>query len=84
MFWQIETEKKNNVFKKFVSINISDFTLFDDTDEFYSCFHIREDTRYTLYTDKMEFHVLELSKLPKELKDDTSDILLWAKFIIFI
>ena len=29
----------------------------------------------------MEFHVLELSKLPKELKEDTSDILLWAKFI---
>ena len=29
----------------------------------------------------MEFHVLELSKLPKELKEDTSDILLWAKII---
>ena len=29
----------------------------------------------------MEFHILELSKLPKELKEDTSDILLWAKFI---
>ena len=29
----------------------------------------------------MEFHVLELSKLPKELKEDSIDILLWAKFI---
>ena len=29
----------------------------------------------------MEFHVLELSKLPKELKENSSDILLWAKFI---
>lgn len=29
----------------------------------------------------MEFHVLELPKLPKELKEDASDILLWAKFI---
>ena len=78
---QIQAGQKYTVFKKCVSISILDFTLFDDTDEFYSCFHIREDNRHTLYTDKMEFHVLELSKLPKELKEDTSDILLWAKFI---
>lgn len=78
---QIEQGQKYNVFKRCVSISILDFTLFQDTDEFYSCFHIREDNRNTIYTDKMEFHVLELSKLPKELKEDTSDILLWAKFI---
>jgi hypothetical protein len=29
----------------------------------------------------MEFHILELTKLPKKLKEDTNDILLWAKFI---
>ena len=29
----------------------------------------------------MEFHVLELPKLPKELKDSGDNILLWAKFI---
>ena len=29
----------------------------------------------------MEFQVLELSKLHKELKEDASDVLLWAKFI---
>ncbi|RKI40310.1 hypothetical protein D7V86_11735 [bacterium D16-51] len=40
-----------------------------------------EDTRHFIYTDKMEFHVLELPKLPKELKDDSDNILLWAKFI---
>ena len=67
--------------KKCVCISILDFTLFDDTNEFYSCFHILEDTRHTLYTDKVEFHVVELSKLPKELKEDSNDILLWAKFI---
>lgn len=78
---QIEEGQQYDVFKRCVSISILDFTLFHDTDEFYSCFHIREDNRNTLYTDKMEFHVIELSKLPKELKEDTSDILLWAKFI---
>ena len=29
----------------------------------------------------MEFHVLELPKLPKELREDSSDIELWGKFI---
>lgn len=78
---QIEEGQSYDVFKRCVSISILDFTLFHDTDEFYSCFHLREDTRHTIFTDKMEFHVLELTKLPKELKEDTSDMLLWAKFI---
>ena len=29
----------------------------------------------------MEFHVIELTKLPTELKENSSDRLLWAKFI---
>ncbi len=70
-----------SVLKKCVSISILDFKLLPEEPEFYSCFHLREDTRHTLYTDKMEFHVLELPKLPKELKEEASDILLWAKFI---
>ncbi|NDO46018.1 Rpn family recombination-promoting nuclease/putative transposase [Clostridium sp. MD294] len=78
---QIQSGQNYTVFKKCVSISILDFKLFQDTDEFYSCFHILEDTRHTLYTDKMEFHVLELPKLPKQLKKDASDVLLWAKFI---
>ena len=57
------------------------FVLFPKELEFYSCFHIMEDTRHTIYTDKMEFHVIELPKLPERLKEDNSDILLWAKFI---
>ena len=78
---QIESGDNYKVFKRCVSISLLNFTLFKDTKEFYSCFHLREDTRNTIYTDKMEFHVVELTKLPKELKEDSSDILLWAKFI---
>ena len=29
----------------------------------------------------MEFHVIELPKLPEEIKENSSDIELWAKFI---
>ena len=78
---QIRPGQNYSVFKKCVSISILDFTLFQEDTEFYSCFHIREDNRHTLYTDKMEFHILELPKLPDELKEDSGDILLWAKFI---
>ena len=78
---QISSGQDYSVFKKCVNISILDFVLFPEEQEFYSCFHIREDTRHILYTDKMEFHLLELPKLPKELKEDNNNILLWAKFI---
>ncbi len=78
---QISTGQNYNVFKKCVSISILNFNLFRGETEFYSCFHIREDTRNFVYTDKMEFHVLELPKLPRELKEDCSNIELWARFI---
>ncbi len=78
---QIEQGQDYDVFKKCVSISILDFELFKGEPEFYSCFHIREDSRSLLLTDKMEFHIIELPKLPGGLKDDASAILLWAKFI---
>lgn len=78
---QIEQGQKYDVLKKCVSISILDFELFKDQEEFYSSFHIREDQRNFLFTDKMEFHVIELPKLPKERKEETSDVELWAKFI---
>ena len=78
---QINAGEDYTVFKQCVSISILDFKLFEHDPEFYSCFHIREDSRHFLYTDKMEFHVLELPKLPKELREDSSDIELWGKFI---
>jgi predicted transposase/invertase (TIGR01784 family) len=78
---QISAGEDYTMFKKCVSISVLDFKLFEHEPEFYSCFHIREDSRNFLYTDKMEFHVLELPKLPKELNEDSSDIELWGRFI---
>jgi len=78
---QIDKGQDYSLLKKCVSISILDFVLFKDEEpEFYSCFHIREDNRNFLYTDKMEFHVIELPKLPEKLKED-DNLLLWAKFI---
>lgn len=78
---QIEKGQKYDVFKKCVSISILGFKLFKNEPDFYSCFHIREDTRNFIYTDKMEFHVIELPKLPDEIRENSSDLELWAKFI---
>ena len=77
----ISSGQDYKVFKKCVSISILDFDLFHGETEFYSCFHIREDTRHFIYTDKMEFHVIELTKLSEKLKEDCRDIELWARFI---
>ena len=94
---QIKSGQKYTVFKKCVSISILDFILFDETEKdseesnpdahasFHSSFHIREDRQHFLFTDKMEFHVIELPKLPSKLKDDSENdkVFLWAKFISF-
>lgn len=78
---QISAGQDYHVFKKCVSISILDFELFREETEFYSCFHIREDSRGFLFTEKMELHVIELPKLPKELKEDCGSLELWARFI---
>lgn len=78
---QIRPGESYDKLMKCVSISILDFKLFREERDFYSCFHLWEDTRRFLYTDQLEFHVLELPKLPDELLDDSSNVLLWARFI---
>ncbi len=78
---QIEEGQSYKKLKKCIGISILNFELFKGNKEYYSSFRILEDSRHFLYTDKMEFHVIELPKLPKELKEDSPELLLWAKFI---
>ena len=93
---KIKPGDKYNSLKKCISISILDFTLFEDSEDFYSRFHIAEDIRHTFLTDKFEFHVIELPKLPKMGNDGTGSdstakkfkgdfyfekLTLWAKFI---
>ena len=70
-----------DVLEKCINISILDFKLFADSEEFYSVFGFYERRRHTRATDKMEFHVIELPKLPEKLEENSSDLLLWAKFI---
>ena len=59
---------------------ILDFEIFEDTDAFYSRFHLWEDSRHIKYSDKLELHVLELPKLAKHQYPET-ELLSWMQFI---
>ena len=64
-----------------MDISILDLDLFCKEVNFYSCFHVMEDTCHFIYMDRMGFHAIESPKLPAELKEGCSDIELWARFI---
>ena len=77
---QIEKGEGYEKLEKCVHVGILDFILFGEDKEYYSCFHIREDVRNCLYTDKLEVHILELPKLKKHDYPET-ELLNWAKFM---
>ena len=77
---QIEKGEGYERLEKCVHVGILDFILFGEDEEYYSCFHIREDLRNRLYADKLEVHILELPKLKKNDYPET-ELLNWAKFM---
>lgn len=77
---QIGKGEEYDVLKKCIHIGILDFTIFNEVEEFASCFRLWEDHRREKYSDKLELHVLELPKLSKYEYPQTV-LLNWAKFI---
>lgn len=75
---QIHEGEDYQELKKCIHVGILNFILFDD-EEYYSKFHIWEDSRKLLYTDKMEIHIVELPKLKKYQYPET-ELLRWARF----
>ena len=76
---QIKQGEDYEVLAKCVHVGILDFVLFADTDEFYSCFHLKEDNRGSQYTDKLEIQIIELPKLERYSQLEIG-ISKWAKF----
>lgn len=62
---QFQKGKDYDVFGKCIHVGVLDFELFSEDNDFYSVFHLWEDTRRRKYTDKIELHILELSKIAK-------------------
>ncbi len=67
------------VLDKCIHIGILDFEIFD-SEECYSRFHLWEDDRHQIYSDKFEIHTLELPKLAKHDYPET-ELLDWMNFI---
>ena len=65
--------------KKVINISILGFDLCKDTDYFYSRFHLMEDERHTLYSDMLEFHVVELGKVGCIPKAEHKKLHKWAR-----
>ena len=66
-------------FKKCIGINILDFNYIRETERFHTVYHIREDSENFCYTEIMEWHLIELPKLPT--KEDGTDLYDWIKFL---
>ncbi len=76
---QIKKGQNYDEMQKCIHVGILDFVLFEEDEEFYSRFHLWEDTRQRLYTDKLEIHILELPKL-KEREYPGTAMGNWAYF----
>ena len=76
---QVGIDKRYSNIRKCIGINILDFKYIRNTDRFHTSYHILEDKDYTLYTDVMEWHIIELPKLPANT--DGTSLYDWAKFI---
>lgn len=66
--------------KKCIHVSILDFIYFKDDEECYRTICFCDEKTGKNYTDLMEIQILELRKLPDELKND-SNILNWMRFL---
>lgn len=77
---QLNKGQRYDQLKKCIHIGILDFILYQDEEAFYSDFHLWEDEKHFLYSDQLEFHVLELPKLARYDYPET-ELLAWAHFL---
>lgn len=76
---QIKEGDNYDNLKKCIHVGILDFDLFQG-DDYYSRFHLWEDHREEMYSNKFEIHILELSKVQSRPYPE-SELLNWARFI---
>lgn len=76
---QIKKGESYDKLRKCIHVSILDFIHFADDDKCYRRIHFKEDETNHIYSDKMELQILELKKLPPEVKTG-EDITAWMKF----
>ena len=76
---QVDINKHYSNIKKCIGINILDFKYIQEEERFHTIYHICEDTSHKVYTDVMEWHLIELPKLPEET--DGTPLDKWTRFL---
>ena len=76
---QIRKGESYEKLQKCIHVSILDFIHFPNDKECYRRIHFRDDQTSQLYSDKMELQILELKKLPPEVKTG-EDVLAWMRF----
>lgn len=66
--------------KKCIHVSILDFIHYPEDDVCYRKIHFRDEETGKIFTDKMEFQILELKKLPKEAQNEEG-VLAWMRFL---
>ena len=62
-----------NQLRPVIAINILNFSLFEQTEQFHTTYHLYENEERFRLTDVMEFHFIEMAKLIKYWKEDKLD-----------
>ena len=66
--------------KPHIQIDILDFSLFEDSNEFFATYHLANDKTGRIYSDKLTLHVLQLNKTKYATEEDKAcGIYYWAK-----
>lgn len=76
---QIKKGEPYEKLQKCIHVSVLDFVHFPDDVQCYRTIHFRDDKTGNVYSDKMEIQILELKKLPKEVRTG-EDVILWMKF----
>ena len=76
---QIRKGESYEKLQKCIHVSILDFIHFPSDNKCYRRIHFRDDQTSQLYSDKMELQILELKKLPPEVKTG-EDVLAWMRF----
>ncbi|MHA6250890.1 Rpn family recombination-promoting nuclease/putative transposase [Oceanobacillus sp. CAU 1775] len=70
---QLRTGMGYNELNPVISINILNFNIFEQTNQFHTTYHLYEDEKKFKLTNAMEFHFVEMPKLLKSWKEDKLD-----------
>lgn len=79
-FGQLKSGETYKNLKRCIQVSILDFIHFPGDNRCYRTIHFRDDETGELYSNKLELQVLELKKLPPEVKTE-KDIVRWMRFL---